>query len=115
MPLYISLHSNQCRTFDIERIRLKTGENLQKKEEMNEFYKQHGLLASEVEEELFKKDIMDEVLNKYDNGLLTFKGKGGVVTTVTNSKQAFAMAHAIAKKKWQRVHAEESQYFKGKW
>lgn len=75
---------------------------------MEEFYKEHGLNVEEVEKELFKKEIFDEILEKFDNGLLTYKGKRGVDIKVTNAKQAYAMACAISEKAWKKRQGEPS-------
>ncbi|KAI9101678.1 hypothetical protein DFS34DRAFT_683821 [Phlyctochytrium arcticum] len=61
----------------------------------DDFYEKRDMCVEEVYPESLKREIMDEILDKFDEGTLTHRG-----TPVTNPKQAYAMARAIAKKKW---------------
>lgn len=50
----------------------------------------------------FKKKVFDEILEQFEIGELTFKGRGGVDVKVTSKKQALAMAFAMSNKAWKR-------------
>ena len=73
-------------------------------DDLNDFYLQNGLDPQIVEEELFKKDIFDDIMEKFNTGVLTFKGKGGVKCKVTNPKQAYAIACSISERQWKKMN-----------
>lgn len=71
---------------------------------MESFYQKHGIDATLLEQELYKRDVFNEIMDKFEQGLLTYKGKGGVEVKVTNPKQAYAMACAMSQRAWKRRH-----------
>lgn len=64
-------------------------------------------MDAEAEKNLFQQEIFADMMDKFDAGLLTYTGKGGIQQKVTNSKQAYAMAMGISERQWKRYKAQQ--------
>ena len=66
---------------------------------MEDFYKQHGLDKDTVVKEQLKQKKSQEIMDRFEAGILTYM-KHGYPETVTNKKQAYAMAFQYSEKHW---------------
>ena len=55
-----------------------------------------------VEEELFKNEIYQEIMQQFEDGQLMRRGKGNIEVPVTNPKQAYAIAMSMCERNWKR-------------
>ena len=76
---------------------------------MEQFYELHGLDQQTVECEIEKKRVFDEIMNKFEEGTLMCRGKGGTERVVTNSKQAYAIACSMSERAVRRKIIDKTQ------
>lgn len=70
---------------------------------MEEFYHTHDVDTKETEACIAEQEVFQDIMDKFEQGELTYNGKGGTPTKVTNPKQAYAIAIKMSERKRREI------------